>query len=273
MASIIKSKNTKSKKAAAFILKNNKTIVSILSKAAVAFLWLLLWQLAYLRVSSALLIPSPQMVARRLLALIETGSFWMIVGTSFVHIMSGFLFGVLMGTITAVFTSSSKIIHSILYPPLSVIRATPVASFIILALVWISSSKITGFMVFLMVLPIIWGNVHQGIGKADRNLLEMVRVFRFSRTKILVNVYIPSVLPYFLAAFTTSLGLGWKAGIAAEVLAIPKNSIGRMIYESKIYLETPDLFAWTLVIVIISIIIEKLLVQLVQKFQKRAVGR
>ena len=251
----------------AFITKSSQKKYSaknLLAKVAVVLIWLLLWQFAFMSVGSSLLIPSPLQVSKRLCSLIVTQEFWITVLISFVRIMGGFILGIVFGVLLAVLTNVSKILHNFLYPVLSMVKATPVASFIILALVWISSSRITAFMSFLMALPIIWGNVQQGIKKVDIRLLQMAKVYCFGFLKTIVNIYIPSVLPYFVAACTTALGLSWKAGIAAEVLAIPKNSIGRQIYNSKIYLETADLFAWTAVVIIISVVIEKLLIKLIE---------
>ena len=108
-----------------------------------------------------------------------------------------------------------------------------------------------------MVLPIIWANVSEGIRNTDRQLLEMGRMFRFGPWKTAWRIFVPSILPYFMAGCTTGLGLAWKAGVAAEVLAMPRNSIGLQLYNAKVYLETSDLFAWTLVIILLSMLLEK----------------
>jgi NitT/TauT family transport system permease protein len=115
-----------------------------------------------------------------------------------------------------------------------------------------------------MVTPIVWGNVTSGIQKTDKRLLEMAHSYRFGSVKTVRRVYIPSVMPYFTAACTTGLGLAWKAGIAAEVLANTKLSIGGQIYNSKIYIETADLFAWTVVVIIMSVILEWLMMRFVK---------
>ena len=88
----------------------------------------------------------------------------------------------------------------------------------------------------------------------------MAFVFRLTRSQTLRFIDIPSVSPFFVAAATTGLGLAWKAGIAAEVLSTPRNSLGGLLYEAKIYLETPDLLAHTAVIILLSLLLEKLLV-------------
>ena len=161
--------------------------------------------------------------------------------------------GVLLGFLTARY----RVLHDILSPLLSVIKATPVASFIILALVWITRSGLPAFISGLMVMPILWSNIEEGILHIDKELLEMAQVFRLPRTKIIGKIVIPSVLPYFAAALRTSLGLAWKAGIAAEVLATPKGTIGQSLFDAKVLLETTDLFAWTLTVILLSIVLEK----------------
>ena len=86
--------------------------------------------------------------------------------------------------------------------------------------------------------------------------------FRFPPFRRLRRVWVPSVLPSFLAACRSTLGLAWKAGVAAEVLTVPVRSIGKMLYESRLNLETTDLFAWTVVVILCSLAIEKLLTAL-----------
>lgn len=145
------------------------------------------------------------------------------------------------------------------------IKSTPVASFIILALVWLTGNYVPIFIGFLMVLPVIYSNVFQGIAQVDVKLLEMAKVFRMSRGKKLLKIYIPSVLPYFTAACRTALGLAWKAGVAAEVIGVTQNSIGRQLYYSKIYIETADLFAWTAVVILLSLSLEKIFMMFADK--------
>ena len=120
-----------------------------------------------------------------------------------------------------------------------------------------------------MVLPVLFGNVKAGIQSADPQLLEMARVFRFTRKQKLLRIYFPAVAPYLAAGLKTCLGLAWKAGVAAEVLCLAAASIGRHLYESKIYLETADMFAWTLVVILLSILIEKGMMAAVMACQKK----
>ena len=115
----------------------------------------------------------------------------------------------------------------------------------------------------------IYTNIKDGISSCDKQLLEMAQIFRISPMRKIRYIYISQIMPFFRVACSISLGLCWKSGVAAEVIGIPKNSIGENLYNAKIYLDTPDLFAWTVVIILISLIFEKLFIYLLDKGIKR----
>lgn len=236
---------------------------------AVLLFWLAVWQLAYRIVGRDLLLASPFAVFRRVFELAATTDFWRIIGTSFCRIMAGFLLGVLLGTLLGIITAGCKTAYQVLKLPMSIIKATPVASFVILALIWISGKNLSTFISFLMVLPMVHQNVHQGLKSADPLLLEAARSYRLGRLKTAHAVYLPAVLPYFLSVCRVAMGFAWKAGIAGEVIAIPRDTIGTQLYNAKIYLETTDLFAWTVVIVVLSVVIERIFTWLLLKAAAR----
>lgn len=231
--------------------------------------WLLVWELLAARVGSALLLPGPGPVAERTLELIASAQFWRITGVSLVRILCGVTAAVALGTATAALTARSVLLRTLLSPLLTAVKATPVASFIILSLIWMGRDIVPCFIAFLMVLPMVWTNVSAGIAQTDPLLLETARVFGFPAWKTCRIVYVPSCAPYFVSACRAALGLGWKAGIAAEILTVPQSSIGRMLYESKLYLETTDLFSWTLVVILCSLVIEKALMSAVGRLGGR----
>ena len=235
-------------------------------KIAAGAVWLLIWLLCWLAVGKDVLIPSPAAVLLRLGQLICTLPFWQQVGLSILRILTGFALALVLGTVFGALTARSALAVTLLSPALRTVRAIPVASFIILLFVLMSKEYIPTVTSFLMVLPVVWSNVDQGVRSTDIQLLEMAQVFRLSRRKVLRHIWLPQVAPFFLAAARTGMGLAWKAGVAAEVLAAPRLGIGRALYEAKVYLETADLFAWTAVIVCISVILEKGLVWLIGRF-------
>lgn len=240
----------------------------ILAKYLAAAAWLMLWQLCYWLVDLPLLLPSPGQVAVRLGQLVCTKGFWLTVAVTFGRICSGFLLAVAAGAVLAGLAVASSWVKAFLYPFFAVMQATPVASFTILALVWIKSANLSVFISFIMVLPMVYHNLLAGIQNIDKQLLEMGQVFRLSWWKKVRFLYLPAILPFFVSACTTGIGFAWKSGIAAEVLGIPARAIGTEIYRAKIYLETTDLFAWTVVVVSFSVILEKLLVWAIRKGER-----
>ncbi|MHB1453032.1 MAG: ATP-binding cassette domain-containing protein [Saccharofermentanales bacterium] len=239
----------------------------------VAAAWLLIWQMLSLYVNKELFVPGPMKVLLRLSGLVITPGFWKITLSTIARIIIGFSAGTVLGAAMAVLTTGFHLADVFFRPAQHVIKATPIASFIILALVWIKGGNIPSFISFLMVMPIIWANVSKGITQTDPKLLEMARIYRFSKTQTVFQIYVHSVMPYFAASATTSMGLAWKAGIAAEVLAIPQAAIGTAIYDSKIYLETVDLFAWSLVVILLSIILEKVISVFLKRISISSISR
>ena len=165
-----------------------------------------------------------------------------------------------------------QFVQAMVRPMVGVLKSTPVASFIILALVWVKTEQLATLISFIMVLPLVYNNLCQGFAAADPKLLEMAKVFELSGWKTFHCCYLPAILPFFLSAVSSALGLAWKSGIAAEVLGRPLTAIGTKIYESKVYLETADLFAWTLVIILLSVALERLLLWVTDSVQKRRKG-
>lgn len=243
----------------------NPAVRKTLRTLAVLCFWLLVWGLAAAAVGQELLLPSPLQTGRKLLELGSTTEFWLTVGKSVARVLTGILAAVLGGILLALLTHRSPLCMALLSPLMTLVKSTPVASFIILALVWLGRGAVPVFIAALMVLPVVWANVSAGLAGIDPQLLELAHVFHLPRLRVLRRITWPSVRPHLLAALRSALGLGWKAGIAAEVLTVPPLSIGKRIYEAKLYLETTELFAWTAAVVLVSLGIEKILLYLVGK--------
>lgn len=247
-------------------MKNSTILQNKWIKACIAIIfWTVIWAIGANRVGIELILPKPVTVLRVFFKLLTSKEAWYTVVFSIFRVMLGFLIGCFVGIILAVLTKISNLCDTLFSPLIGIIRTVPVFSFIILALLWIKSDYLPIFIVILIVLPIVWGNVRQGIEQTSGKLLEMSKAYQVGIVKIIRFVYIPSVKPYFTSAAITALGIGWKSGVAAEVLSQPKMAIGTKLYFSKIYLETTDLFAWTIVIIIISTIIEMIIKKLLNR--------
>ena len=205
-----------------------------------------------------LLLASPVQAALRLLELLPSTAFWRAVGNSSLRIFGGFLVSCALALLLASLAAGRTWFQNLLAPPVVVVKAVPVASFIILALVWLDAETLSLFISALMVFPPVYLNVLEGLRQTDQKLLELARVYRIPFRRRVWGVYLPQALPYFRSAASLALGLCWKAGVAAEVIGLPAGTIGERLYTAKIYLQTPDLFAWTAVILALSAIFERL---------------
>ncbi len=221
--------------------------------------WLLLWEIASIFINKEILLPSPFSVGAKLAVLLCDYNFYLSVCLTLLRVVLGYFIGAVAGTVLAVISFYHKWIGAIISPLFTIIRATPVASFIILALVWLGKNFIPSFTAMLMVMPIFYGSTLTGIHSTDKKLSEVSEIYKFGKIKKLRLLYFPSALPFFLSGAKTSLGLAWKSGVAAEVLCSVKYSIGGEIYNSKLYLETTELVAWTLCVVILSLILENII--------------
>jgi NitT/TauT family transport system permease protein len=172
--------------------------------------------------------------------------------------------------VVAALTAAFRPLEMLLSPLITVIKSTPVASFIILAMLWIEDNTLPVFISFLMVFPVVWANLHTALRAIPQPYHDLARIYRLPLGRRIRRIYAPHSLPYFLSACRSSLGLAWKAGIAAEVLALPALSIGKHLKDSQLYLETTDLFAWTVVVIVLSLALELCAKLLFRRLQKKA---
>ena len=225
---------------------------------AALFFWIGLWALLSRKIGLEFVLPSPLAVAKRLWELLQTSDFYKTLLFSFLRILTGFAAGVISGAVLGFSAAKWRPVDALISPAMTVIRSTPVASFIIVVILLMDKEFVSSFICFLMVLPVVYQNVVLGIRKIDPHLLEMASVFRIQKSVRLKQIEIPSVLPFFLSSVKLAIGLAWKAGVAAEVLSLPKISIGKRIFEAKNMLESADVYAWTVAIILISVAFEKL---------------
>ncbi len=225
---------------------------------------LLMWQIISMAVGQKLILVSPAATAVRLGELVLKGDFWQTVGASFLRIEAGFFLGLFLGAALAVAAAWLPFLEIMLWPFMTAVKSVPVASFIILCLIWLDRSGLSVFISFLMVLPVFYFNVLAGMRSSDTKLLEMADVFRIPGFTRFRYLYLPQLRPFLFSACQTALGISWKAGVAAEVIGIPAGSIGERLYEAKIYLDTAELFAWTAVVVFTSVLFEKVFMWLLK---------
>ncbi len=244
---------------------NKYKLFSKLKITLIFLFWISIWQLIYIFVNKEIFIVSPLSVFKKFIEYLKLPEFYYSILFSFIRIFSGFLFGMITGVSLAVIASFNKLLYMLFSPIIIIAKTVPAASIILLVFIWLKSAFIPTFISFLLVMPLFYINTYKGIAQTDKKLTEMASVFRFSKLRKIKYIYAPSTFPYFLTAFSSGFGLSWKSGITAEILCSPSYSVGANLKDAKTYLETSDIFLWTAVIIILSLLFEKLSLKIIEK--------
>ncbi|OEF97456.1 ABC transporter permease [Desulfuribacillus alkaliarsenatis] len=248
-----------------FTLISKQSLNAIIYKLLILAFWVMVWQFGYMMIQKDIYLPSPVAVFTKLQELVLLKSFWISTAYTMYRVAVGLFLSMIIGLMLGVLASLNRFIYDLLHPLVVTIKSTPVMSFIIIALIWFTSSNVPIFICFLMCFPIIYTNVVEGVRNTDIKLVEMARVHHVKISTILKEIYLPTLKPYFLAAAVTSLGLGWKVTVAAEVLSHPRLAVGSNLYSAKVYLDSAELFAWTIVVVILSLVFERIFTWVVKR--------
>ncbi len=235
-------------------------------RAFIIIFWLAVWQIVSLWVDNAILLVGPLEVIQVFVQNIAMPEFWKIVFCSFTRIGLGFFLALLSGLALGALGYRFRLVAETLEPVVLTLKSIPVASFVVLLLIWFGSSKLSFFVSFLIVFPNVYVNTMSGFMSTDKKLLEMARVFGMSKRNRFLYIYRPALLPYLSGCLRISLGMSWKSGVAAEVIGLPDYSLGERLYMSKIYLDTAGLFAWTLTVILLSFLFEKAVLYLLRVY-------
>ena len=231
--------------------------------AAIA-LWLAVWQLASTLVGQALILPGPADVAASLAGLVSSGAFWAKVGFSALRILGGMLAAYALALALAALSRASGAARAIVRVPLMAIKSTPVVCVVVLLLIWLGSANVSVAAVFLMALPGVYFPVLEGLDQIAGGLDEVFSLHGVRGAARVLGCAWPQVLPYVIAASETVVGMSWKAGVAAELIGVPAGSIGERIYQAKLLLDTADLFAWTIAVIALASVCERVFLHLVR---------
>ncbi len=236
----------------------------IVKKIVIVAVWLLIWQAASVLTGLEILLASPVNVFLALVRMLGTKVFYITLANSFVKITLGFLAAFVAGTILGLLSGKYGIIEEILGPPVQLMKTLPITSFIILLLIWFGSEKVAVFIAFIVIFPMIYTGVIDGMRNVDTQLKEMAEIFQIPAFRKIRCIYVPQVAPFVEANLKTGIGMCWKAGVSAEVIGLVRYSVGEQLYYSKLYLMTAELFAWSIVVVIVSRLFEMLFIKLLE---------
>lgn len=236
------------------------SIIKLSKKLIIFVLWLFIWELCSLFVNQELFLPSPLNVFIKLMQLLKEPIFWKSVFFTMLRVIISLLLSIALGIFMGILSGFFKIFREFLSPFITAMKSTPVISIIIIALIWFKSSNVAIFTSILICFPIIYTNVLSGISSLDKKYIDLMNLYNVKWIYRIKNVYIPFIKTYIYSSILMCIGIGWKVVVASEVLSTPIYSIGTNLLNCKNMLETEELFAWTIVIVIFSLIFEKIFI-------------
>lgn len=228
------------------------------------FLFYLIWKLATIRLGKEIILPSPEAAFTALLNLLRTPDFWRHFSATLYRGLLGFSLSYLVGLVFGLYSGLNPYFNLFFRPILVMIRSTPSMSLILLALIWFKSDFVTIFVTFFVVFPLVTQNVLEGIRQVDPTLLEMAKIFRVKPRRVWMKLYLPAILPFLAAGAAAGLGITWKVMIAAEVMAVPRWGMGTQMDTARTFLNTPEVFAWTAVVLLLGYLFDQAIDYIIQ---------
>ena len=232
-----------------------------------AVFWLIVYEVIALMIGNSYFFPRLSLVLEALFSILATKTFFKVCAMTLLRVITALLLGTLIGIALGLISARFSIIYSILNPFMSAVKATPVASLIIVLWIMLSGDALSIIIALFMVMPIIWQSTYNSFDTVDKGLLEVADVFELSPRYRFATLYLPNLKKYLIPSVITSVGLAWKSEIATEIIAYTRNSIGQLINDGKYNLDTPSVFAWTLIVIVFSILFEALTKMLLRRIK------
>ncbi|MCB8995142.1 MAG: ABC transporter permease [Bacteroidales bacterium] len=233
-----------------FITKNR--LISILSVIVLVVCWKILSLFAH----SSQLIPSPEKTLETVFEVIMRDGFWPSLLSTLGRGLLGFMISLVLAFMLGVPAGLNSVFFQMLNPLLIAIRSTPVISLILLAIIWLGNEMVPVFIAILTMFPILCTNIIAGLRSVDKDLIEMGTTYKVAQSRILKEIYLPSISPFLTSGFSNAMGFGWRAVIIGEVLAQPLHGIGTQMQNAQIFLQVSEIIAWTLIAILISSLFE-----------------
>lgn len=220
------------------------------------------WQLLSWQMAQPQLIPSFPDLIRALFRLVYSPGFLVSIGTTCLRACIGLLLSLAAASITAFLLNRSEAIRFLFMPWLSLLRSVPVISFILLALIFLNPEMIPLLIAFLTMYPLLTENLLKGLMNRRDSWKMLARQFHLNAWNCLFQINYPQLKPYLFSGLASAVGFGWRAIIMGEVLSQCVDGIGKRMKEAQVFIDVPELIAWTLVAIVLSWLTDKLISRL-----------
>lgn len=231
-----------------------------------------LWAIFSNVINNSIYLPSLKEVFTEFLGIVSEVGFFQSIVSSIWRSVESFFIALVVALILGILSAFNKYIYNFIYPLLAVIRSIPTIAFILIALIWVNKDMAPILIGTIIAFPIFYELVVSSIIDVDRNLLEMGEIYRISRLSMISNIYAPNICFNILRVFTSTLSLILKVVIAGEVYGQPEYGIGAAIQLEKMNLNTSAIFAWIIIVCIITVLFDYVLGLINKKTILKKVG-
>lgn len=244
----------------------NKKTKKLLGIITLIFIWFII----SVFVNNKILVPTPIEVAKRIGSLLTIKETYIAILFSLSRIVIGFLIGVILGVILSFLSFYNSFLSYIISPIIWIFKTIPVAALVVVLYICIDSSFLPIVVSSIVIIPIIYQNIITGLDCKDNNLLKLNYVYNIKFVKKIKMIIIPQILPYLLSAILLSSSIAVKSAVAAEIISIPKMSLGAELYYFKISLDQTSILAICTILIFISVFLKMLIDFLLKRVIKNA---
>lgn len=240
-----------------------RAMIGLVLPIAIALLW---EGLVRFGIVQGRLAPPPSRIFTTFYDLAITGELFLHASATMARVLAGFALGAIAGTLMGALTGASGLSRRVLDPTIQALRAIPSIAWVPLFILWLGifeASKIALIAVGVFF-PIYLG-VAGAILSVDRKLIEVGRVFRLSRFELARRVLLPAVLPEWIVALRSGLGLGFMFVVAAEFMGASEG-LGYLLVDGQQLGKPAQIIAAIVAFAILGKLADGILVLLTRRF-------
>ena len=220
---------------------------------------LLVWQIIAIQVNNNILIPSPIETISALFSLLIKPATWSSIGITLVRVIRGLCISLFLSLVLLFLYEADQRTEKIFTPIVTLISSIPNISYMILAIIWLGSEGSVSVVTMMVLFPVTFQGLFSAILDEDKSLKDVQVLYKESFICRVRFHLLPMLSFTILRTMKTALQLGFKVGIMAEIVASVRAGIGRSMHFANLNLNTAEVLAWTLIIILLSMCITALL--------------
>lgn len=222
---------------------------------AVAF-FVAVWVVAYFVVGNEYVLPSPWQTAVAGFWLLGTAELWTALLSTFLRALEAlaiaFAFAVAFAVLAHVLPQWGRFLAFFV----SALRSLPTMAVLLMLLIWTTPSFAPVVVAFMALFPILYTSMRAALAAVDKDLVQMCEVYRVPMKKRILDMYLPIASPYVVRELAGAAAFALKLIVSAEIMAYTYRSLGGMLQDAQIFSEMPRLFALTVLVIVLGLLLE-----------------